>query len=487
MKLSRYIFARALFTALLLVCLVSYPSEATVVEPRVHAHLTMALCPEYRVGNVSIQINVRIGNTGPVKHAKVISSTINAAANTGQFDIWLPTSYGNTPLNVFAQCVSSTQGNSAPSNVKTVSNCNVLALVDSDGDGLRNNLEDTNCNNQFDTGDYSSPDSFDTDGDDIRDVNELLVGTNPSNPASSPRPFIFSSAPFDPDGDGNSNPVVFRVPTGTWYIRDYQTAGNHLSFPYGLPGDIPITYKPDGFPSDVGAVRVVNGYLFWFLHGPGFKKSDGARETAIIFGLKNDIPIPGPWEKPGITNIAVARFYQNAWHYYVYLSNGTFRSSSWGMPNDIPKVQDYDGDGLFDISVLRPSEQKLYVTLSGSNEIKSYSFGQPTADYSFRGDTTGDGIDEITFWEPATGIFTSMLSNHGFDDAQAAARDPLYFSQLQLGLYNVHLPLSWNFRRGRILYTVIDHQKGLRYWWEKNNETLPLHMVQWGLPGDAQG
>ncbi len=460
--------------------------SATVVEQTFKARVKMALCPEYKLGGVQIRIQYRIGNTGVTKTASVFAQSINTSANTGRFDILLPTGYGTTPLQIFAQCIN-TRGSSAPSNVKSISNCNALSVLDTDGDGIRNNVEDRNCSNGFDTADLSNPDHFDSDGDGIRDYTETLSGTNPIHAGSSPRPFIFSGAPFDPDGDGTSNPVVWRVSQGRWYIKDFGSVNNHLSFPWGVPGDVPIVYDPQGANSNVGVVRRLNGYSVWYLRGLGFKKSDGKRVTSFPFGLANDTLILGPWERRGVTNPAVARLSNNAWHFYIYLSNGTYRHVVWGINNDVPKVQDYDGDGLFDIAVYRSSTRKFYIILSSNNQVKEYSFGKPTSDYTFRGDITGDGVDDITFWEPSNGLFTSMLSDQGFNQVQTDLKNSLFYNKFSLGKYNVHLPLSWNYRNGKVLYTVIDHQRGMRYYKDDNNGNNVKHGVQWGLPGDAQG
>lgn len=449
------------------------------------AHVDLLLCSDYASG-AEVELEYSIGGSQEQLPLPVRGKQIDLEQNRGCFSFDLPSTYGTTVFNIRAYCRNS-EGRSAPSNVGVVSNCNALALLDSDADGLTDNLEDTNCDNFFSPGDRSNPDSPDTDGDGVRDLVEVLAGTDPVNAGSSPRLFVASGAPFDPDGDGNANAVVWRVAQGMWYVRDFVTPGNHISFQFGLPGDVPFTYQPGGPLSDVGVVRNIQNQFYWIFHGPGFLRSTGARETVIPFGMIGDHVLIGPWDTPGISNPGVARLYQGLWSFYVYHRDGTVSQQYWGQTGDLPKVQDYDGDGVLDIAVYRLAEQTTYVIRSSDHRVLILPLGSGTADHTFRGDLDGDGVDDLTFWEPQTGMFTTMSSGEysQFLQPRAALRMPV--SELQLGLYGVHLPLSWNRQGGRALYTVVDHYTGLRYIRQDNNPDNPPLFLQWGLPGDAQG
>ena len=169
------------------------------------------------------------------------------------------------------------------------------------------------------------------------------------------------------------------------------------------------------------------------------------------------------------------------------LSDGTIRGHIWGGNGDIPKVEDHDGDGLVDVTVFRPSEQKTYIIRSSDGGIDIFNFGSGTADHTVRGDYTGDGTDDISFWEPISGMFTMMTSDSGFDDSAAREEDADHYKEMQLGLYNIHLPLNWNMQNGKLLFTVVNHQTGQRYWKNNNSQSSIPNELQWGLPGDHQG
>lgn len=475
----------AALSALVLCLSVLAVRPASAATP-VRARATFRLCDGYQASDFTLELKYRTPFSDVYLPLEILSQSVDTGAKSAAFEFWIPQEPGVSSVQIAAFCRNSA-GLSDPSPEATISNCDVLGLFDSDGDGIPDRQEDTNCNNYYDPGDFSNAYNVDTDGDGVRDLVELVSGTDPSSAASNPRPMIFAGGPFDPDGDGNSNPVVWRNSNGYWYIRDFVYPGNHLAIQWGLPGDIPFVYQPSGETSNVGVIRMINREYYWFCHGSGFARSNAAPDTALRFGQFGDNILPGPWEERGTTNPAVARLFNDAWTFDIHMRDGSVRSVNWGHNGDVPKVQDYDGDGLFDIAVYRPSEHKTFVIRSSDKVVQTYDFGSGTADMSVRGDYTGDGVDDISLWEPVSGVFTTLTSTHGFNAARGRAQDPNYFQWEQLGLYSVHVPLSWNRQAGRIVYTVVDHALGMRFYRMNNDPAGAITSVQWGLNGDAQG
>ena len=155
------------------------------------ARATVQLCPEFPLGGVSATVQYRIGDDPTLRDTTVLSQEIDESTNVGTFEFLLPANYGTTDLHVVTTCVRNTLV-SQLSNDLTLSNCDAIALYDTDQDGIANNLEDTNCDNFFSPGDLSNPDNLDTDGDGVRDIIEVLSGTNPTSAGSSPRPMILA-------------------------------------------------------------------------------------------------------------------------------------------------------------------------------------------------------------------------------------------------------------------------------------------------------
>ena len=449
------------------------------------AQFEIDLCPEYRVAPVALDIFYQVGDDPAYLAADITSLEIDAENNTAQGRARFPRNLGKTPFHITAFCRNALAYGD-PSNTVSVSNCDVLSQLDTDQDGLTNDLEDTDCDNTFSIGDASNVLSIDTDGDGIRDIFEFLGNTGINNAASSPRPRIYSSAPFDPDGDGSSNPVVWRGSIGYWYVRDFENEGDHLVFPFGAAGDLPFTYQDRNSKSDVGVIRNFNGTLYWFFRGDGINLL-GTQINILPFGIEGDQVILGPWEVPGVTSPAIVRLINGSWVFIVLRPDATFRGQFWGVGQDIPKVDDYDGDGLFDFAVHRYPEKTTYVINSSDQSVSVIPFGSASADLSVVGDYSGDGKAEVTIWEPILGRFRSLLSDNGFDAQKALQNNPDYLFELDLGKIGRDVPLNWNMQNGRLLYTVVDHNNGIRRYHLDNNGSSPEVQVQWGLPSDHQG
>jgi hypothetical protein len=88
-------------------------------------------------------------------------------------------------------------------------------------------------------------------------------------------------------------------------------------------------------------------------------------------------------------------------------TSGTFQSISWGLPNDIPVIQDYDGDGRDDVAVYRlPSgvnNAAWYVlTASGSFIAITPQAAALNTDKPIIGDFDGDNKGDATLYRDGT-------------------------------------------------------------------------------------
>lgn len=490
-KNSKYPFSLPLLVCVLqIVALSDAHADDTF---RVHAKFD--LCPEYQLGGVSLEYGYRVGAETNYRALTGQNETTNSGNQTGEADFDLPATLGKTPISFAAFCRNA-RGLSKPSLEKSVTFCDVERLRDSDKDGVDDLTEDTNCNGFFDPGDRSNLFNVDTDGDGVRDLVEILQGKDPSNPGSSPRPFVSAGLPFDPDGNGDSNAVVWRPSEGRWYIKDVTTPGNNVSFPFGIVGDVPFVYNYRlentatnnlGLRrSDVGVIRRNGTNLNWYFHGKGYEQN-GSFKTLLTFGVFGDNIVSGPWETPGVTTLGVAHIFNGYWTFFFLLRDGTVKTVIWGENFDVPKPADYDGDGIFDVAVFRPANQTTYIIRSTDGLAMVQKFGTGTAEYNVRGDFTNDGIQDIAFWEPSTTLFFVETSDNGFNDTQAANHNPNYYLETTLGTYNATLPLNWQTRGGRAYFSVVDHSTGIRQLKDPKNLSSPVESFQWGLFGDSHG
>lgn len=471
-------------------------ASAQADDPTFRVHAKFQLCPEYPVGGVSLEYGYRVGTEKTYHTVAAQNESLSTAQQTGEADFDLPANFGTTPIAFAAFCRSS-RGLSAPSAEKVVTFCDAEKLRDSDQDGVSDADEDSNCNGFFDPADRSNLFNVDTDGDGVRDLVELFAGTDPSNPGSSPRPYVAVAAPFDPDGDGNSNAVAWRPAQGNFYIKDIPAAGQALTVQWGFKGDLPFAYnyRVENTASnnlglkrgDVGVIRKVGTQLQWLLHGKGFERSDGTYQTNFNFGIFGDNIVNGSYEIPGVTNPAVAHVFAGVWTWYILKRDGTIATQFWGGNFDVPKPSDYDGDGITDIAVYRPATQTTYIIRSRDQLGMILKFGSGTADTTVRGSFTDDQTDDIAFWEPSSALFSVMKSDNGFNETGAANHNPLYYLERTLGTYNVTLPINWQMFGGRQWFSVVDHATGIRQFADPRNPASPVQSIQWGLPGDSQG
>ncbi len=452
-------------------------ASSAFAEDTFQAKVTLDLCPDYKSGQASFELKYRVENSFEFKDPRVLNQTIDSVNNRAVVTIELPANFGTTKFLVWSYCRNS-HGSSEPSNYLSVSYCDSLANRDSDNDGLKDNEEDTNCNNQYDMGvDESNLFVADSDGDGVRDLAEKNEGSDPMNPASSPKPIIFSSAPFDPDQDGNANPVLWRKGGSEWFIKNPSSTS---SIVFGLSTDIPFVYQPKTAPSDVGTISIEEGFGFkWKFHGQGFRRANGSFENQVFIGAVGDLLTLGPWEESGVTNPAIARFVGNSWRFDYYSKNGNVVSKTLGTEGDIPKVQDYDGDGKFDVAVFRPSTSQVFVLQSSNNSLQTYNLSSiaATAESFVKGDFTGDTKAEISFWEPSSSTFIYKFSESSYSTGQT----------LSVGTPGSSFPLNWNSQSGKNLFTVIDHSTGIRKYYPDNNSANSLQQIQWGISGDHQG
>jgi parallel beta-helix repeat protein len=146
----------------------------------------------------------------------------------------------------------------------------------------------------------------------------------------------------------------------------------------------------------------------------------GAAET-FYFGVPGDIPLVGAWgnflDTFGCDFDPTPGVYRRS-ETAVYLRTGNKPDASSlryriGDPGDIPLAGDFDGQGCDTVSLYRPSTQQFFIF----NHIGRFWFDDALteADYVFQfgnpddipvvGDWDGDGIDEIGLHRPSTGEF----------------------------------------------------------------------------------
>jgi hypothetical protein len=188
----------------------------------------------------------------------------------------------------------------------------------------------------------------------------------------------------DWNNDGVAEMAVFRPSTGTWYL-DLNANDNLDSCsvdrcfgPFGMSGDLPVAgdWNGDGI-ARIGVFRPSNGKWYLDLNGNGRLDSCGVDGCYGPFGMSGDLPVAGDWNGDGRVQIGVFRPSNGKW-YLDLNGNGQWDGCStdgcygpFGVSGDLPVTGDWDGDGITQIGVFRPSTGKWYLDLNGNGKLDS--------------------------------------------------------------------------------------------------------------------
>jgi len=116
------------------------------------------------------------------------------------------------------------------------------------------------------------------------------------------------------------------------------------------------------------------------------------------------------FDNDGITNVSVFRPSNASWY---VKGTGTSPDTvvTWGDPTDIPVAADYDGDGRTDVVVFRPSNGTWYVKRSTGGESYPQWGGQ--GDIPVPADYDGDGKADLAVFRPSNGTWYVKRSTGG--------------------------------------------------------------------------
>ncbi|MCA9189016.1 MAG: carboxypeptidase regulatory-like domain-containing protein, partial [Planctomycetales bacterium] len=201
----------------------------------------------------------------------------------------------------------------------------------------------------------------------------------------------------DWDGDGKYDIGIF----GPIWAGDPRAI---VSEP-GLPdnNNRPTGQRKNIPPRDTAAT---NGQRVLKLTEQGKMRGD-VIDHVFWFGVPDDVPVVGDWNGDGIHTIGVFR--QGRWQFDVD-GNGEYTSADaeaqFGQQGDTPIVGDWNGDGVDEIGFVRNG--RFYLDSNGNRELDAYDrvfeMGAP-GDKPVVGDWNGDGIDDIATYreqsEPA--------------------------------------------------------------------------------------
>ncbi|MCC2605151.1 FG-GAP repeat domain-containing protein [Planctobacterium marinum] len=237
----------------------------------------------------------------------------------------------------------------------------------------------------------------------------------------------------DFDGDGKYDFAVRRPETGYWYVLNSSGGNTNSINQDGIQrvqfgrnaSDIPVVGDYDGDGVHDFAIRRPSN-LTWYVKnssGSGFNSDVGDGIQRIVFGREEtDIPVPADYNGDGITDMAVWRPSTQYW--YIKNSAGekvNYNSSRedgiqriiFGIGADeVPIPADYDGDGISDLALYNTISFDWMVLSSLTGEtITKYNVGSGEEDIPFAADFDSDGKADFAIWKPSNQTISVLRSS----------------------------------------------------------------------------
>lgn len=207
----------------------------------------------------------------------------------------------------------------------------------------------------------------------------------------------------DFDGDGKSDPAVYRPGDRTWYLL--MSSSGFAAAQWGIPSDklTPADFDGDDI-TDIAVWRpgAAGEAAFYIL------ESGTGTVRVELFGMTGDDPmVVGDWDGDGKADPAVYRDSAAGSQSYFYYRGSLNNPGSniaylpWGATGDIAMRGDFDGDDRQDTAVFRPSNRVWYVRQSSNSQMRLFWWGVPS-DKFVSGDFDGDGKSDPAVFRDGT-------------------------------------------------------------------------------------
>ena len=126
----------------------------------------------------------------------------------------------------------------------------------------------------------------------------------------------------------------------------------------------------------------------------------------------------GDFDGDGVADTNIFRPSTGTW-FTVNSGSSTISIVQWGQNGDIPVDGDFDGDNIADQTVFRPADGSWWMNRSSDGQAIVTAFGT-NGDKPVAGDYDKDGKSDIAVWRPSNGNFFVARSSTNFSTFFAA-------------------------------------------------------------------
>lgn len=284
---------------------------------------------------------------------------------------------------------------------------------------------------------------------------------------------IANAAYNDYDGDGKTDPTVFRPSDGIWYSQMSLTGSTKYQN-WGIATDITaqnFDFDGDGL-ADYAAIRVnpnTGGLTTYILQ----TELNAMRVEQFGNAALGDQIGTGDFDGDGKYDVGIFR---NGQWIYIESSTNIVRYFNWGTTNDTPTNGDFDADGKTDFTVVRTvaGQYVWYIRQSSDGQAKIVQFGQTGDSYLNRSDFDGDGKSDIS-------VRRTISGSHFYYTLRSSDNQVIV---TQWGITNDSIRFGDYDGDGKTDLGTIRNENGNLVWYVLQSSNGQQRNYYWGTAGD---
>ena len=210
--------------------------------------------------------------------------------------------------------------------------------------------------------------------------------------------------------------VFCDVDSSNTFIEYYDPTGNKLSGSSVTIANNGLSFIGTSFNAGERVAKVIIRLGLDNLQGgnvDGTNSVDVVAMDDFIYGEPRASQFhSGDFDGDGVADSAIYRPSTANW-FILNSGNNTVTIDTFGLNGDIPIDGDFDGDQKADLAIFRPSSGVWFFKRSSNGTVLGAQFGQ-TGDKPVVGDYDKDGLSDIAIWRPSDGNYFILRSSTNF-------------------------------------------------------------------------